>query len=150
MRGTLVVAEVALSLVLVAQAGLLLKSFMRVHALDPGFQVEGVWTVPLNPTGLASPEEYVLAMDRVEASLAGIPGVSSAGYSLTLPFEFTGSGRCCWMTTLSANFPWPPAGAKPHRRAVRSIRSPSVTIPSSALEQSSMPALSSAVPIPCR
>jgi predicted permease len=99
MRGALVIAEVALSLVLVAQAGLLLRSFMRAQTLDPGIRVGGVWTIPLNPTGVASPEEYVLAMDEVEASLAAVPGVSSAGYSLTLPFEMTGRGRCCWMTS---------------------------------------------------
>jgi ABC-type antimicrobial peptide transport system permease subunit len=39
-------------------------------------------------------------MDLVESSLAGIPGVSSATYSLTLPFERTGTGRCCWITSL--------------------------------------------------
>ncbi len=99
LRSALVVAEVALSLVLVAEAGLLLKSFMNVQALDPGFRSAGVWTIPLSPTGLDSPEDYVRSMDQVEASLARIPGVSSATYSLTLPFEKTGSGRCCWMTS---------------------------------------------------
>ncbi len=99
MRGILVIAEVALSLVLVAEAGLLLKSFMRVQALDPGFRVEGLWTIPLTPSGITSPEEYVLAMDQVEASIAAVPGVTSATYSLTLPFEFTGTGRCCWMNS---------------------------------------------------
>jgi predicted permease len=97
MRAGLVVAEVAVSLVLVAGAGLLLRSFQRVHALDPGFQVEKLWTVPLTPSDINTPQEYVLAMDQVEASLAAVPGVLSATYSLTLPFEFTGSGRCCWI-----------------------------------------------------
>jgi len=99
MRNGLVVAEVALSLVLVTGAGLLLKSFMRVQARDPGFRTEGVWTVPLTPTWIRSPEEYVETMDRVEASLAAVPGVMEATYSLTLPFEMTGRGRCCWMTS---------------------------------------------------
>ena len=99
LRNGLVVAEVALSLVLVAGAGLLLKSFMNVQTLRPGFQVEGVWTLPLTPSGMESSEEYVRSMDLVEASLAQIPGVSSATYSLTLPFEITGTGRCCWMTS---------------------------------------------------
>jgi putative ABC transport system permease protein len=98
-RSGLVVAEVALSLVLVAEAGLLLKSFMKLQALDPGFRVAGVWTIPLSPTGFESPEEYVRAMDEVEASLARVPGVTGATYSLTLPFEVTGTGRCCWMTS---------------------------------------------------
>jgi len=99
MRGGLVVAEVALSLVLVASAGLLLKSFLRVQSRGTGFEVEGLWTVPLTPTWITSPAEYIEAMDRVEASLAGIPGVSEATYSLTMPFEYVGTGRCCWMTS---------------------------------------------------
>lgn len=95
-RGGLVMAEVALSLILVAQAGLLLKSFMQVQALDPGFEAGNVWTVPLTPTGIETPEAYVQEMDEVLASLERLPGVSAAAYGLTLPFEFTGGGRCCW------------------------------------------------------
>lgn len=103
-RNGLVVAEVALSLVLVVAAGLLMKSFMGVQARDPGFEAAGVWTVPLTPSWISSPAEYVESMDRVEASLAAVPGVVQATYSLTLPFERTGRSRCCWMTsTLTAN-----------------------------------------------
>jgi predicted permease len=98
LRNGLVVAEVAMSLVLVAVAGLLLRSFQKVQAQDPGIQVAGVWTVPLSPTGLSSSEDYVRSMDEVEMSLARIPGVSSATYSLTLPMEMTGTGRCCWVS----------------------------------------------------
>jgi putative ABC transport system permease protein len=95
LRSSLVIAEVATSLVLVTQAGLLLKSFINVNTLDPGFGVEGVWTLPLTPNGLEGPE-YVEAMDRIRASLAAVPGVTTATYGLSQPFEFTGGGRCCW------------------------------------------------------
>jgi predicted permease len=95
-RSALVVAEVAVSLVLVAQAGLLLRSFMNVQAEAPGFQPDGLWTVPLAPTGIETPEQYVSEMEEIRASLAGVPGVTSATHGLTLPFEFTGGGRCCW------------------------------------------------------
>jgi predicted permease len=99
LRNLLVVAEVALSLVLVAEAGLLLRSFMNVQALDPGIQVAGIWTVPLTPSGLGSPEEYVQSMDEVKTSLARVPGVSNVAYSFSLPMEMTGTSRCCWMTS---------------------------------------------------
>ena len=95
-RGGLVIAEVAVSLVLVAQAGLLLKSFLQVQAHDLGFDSASVWTVPLSPTHLETPEEYRLAMDEVAQSLASVPGVVDAGYGLTMPLEYTGGGRCCW------------------------------------------------------
>ena len=100
LRGGLVVAEVAVSLVLVAQAGLLLKSYLNAQAPDPGFDPVGVWTVPITPTGHETPESYRQAMDEVLASLQAVPGVASAAYGLTQPFEFTGSGRCCWMNSL--------------------------------------------------
>lgn len=96
LRGGLVVAEVAVSLVLVAQAGLLLRSFLTVQSHDLGFDAESVWTIPLTPTNVDTAEEYHRAMDEVVASLATVPGVASAGYGLTMPFEFTGGGRCCW------------------------------------------------------
>lgn len=102
-RAGLVVAEVALSLILVAQAGLLMKSFATVQARNPGFELEGVWTVPLTPTGLDTPEQYVEEMDQVLAALQAVPGVRSAGYGLTQPFEFTGGGRCCWSTRLEVD-----------------------------------------------
>ena len=100
LRGGLVVAEVAVSLVLVAQAGLLLKSYLKAQAPDPGMDPNGVWTIPLTPTGHGTPESYRQAMDEVLASLQAVPGVESAAYGLTQPFEFAGTGRCCWMNSL--------------------------------------------------
>jgi predicted permease len=100
LRGGLVVAEVAVSLVLVTQAGLLLKSYLNAQAPDPGFDPNGVWTIPLTPTGHATPDSYRQAMDGVLASLQSVPGVEMAAYGLTQPFEFAGSGRCCWMNSL--------------------------------------------------
>ncbi|KPJ81417.1 MAG: hypothetical protein AMS19_08275 [Gemmatimonas sp. SG8_23] len=100
LRGGLVVAEVAVSLVLVAQAGLLLKSYLNAQAPDPGFDPTGVWTIPLTPTGHETPDSYREAMDAVLASLQAVPGVEGAAYGLTQPFEFTGTGRCCWMNSL--------------------------------------------------
>jgi putative ABC transport system permease protein len=98
MRSALVVAEVAVSLVLVAEAGLLMKSFLQVQAHDPGIDPTGVWTIPLTPIGIGAPDEYVAAMNEIEAALAAVPGVRSATYGLTQPFEMAGRGRCCWST----------------------------------------------------
>jgi len=65
LRSGLVIAEVATSLVLVTQAGLLLKSFINVNSVDPGFTMDNVWTMPLTPTGYDEPADYVAAMGRI-------------------------------------------------------------------------------------
>jgi predicted permease len=100
LRGGLVVAEVAVSLILVAQAGLLLRSYVNAQAPNPGFDPVGVWTLPLTPTGHETPDSYRAAMDAVLESLQSVPGVEAAAYGLTQPFEFTGTGRCCWMNSV--------------------------------------------------
>lgn len=92
----LVLAEVALSLVLVTQAGSLLRSFALLHDQDLGFRTDSIWTLPLNLTGIESAEEYVRRMEAVRASLAATPGVRAATFGLSMPLEFTGGGRCCW------------------------------------------------------
>lgn len=98
-RNGLVVAEVALSLVLVAGAGLMLRSFLAVRAQEPGFDIAGVWTVPLRIPDPESPEAYRELMDEVLRQVEGVPGVRSATYGLTAPMDRTGGSHCCWGTT---------------------------------------------------
>lgn len=101
LRNGLLVAEVALSLVLVTSAGLLLRSFFQVQNQDPGFNLASVWTMPLTPREVETPEEYVLAMEEVRQALEARPEVAVAAYGLTMPLEHTGGGRCCWRTSIS-------------------------------------------------
>ncbi|MGH7576247.1 MAG: ABC transporter permease [Longimicrobiales bacterium] len=96
LRAGLVVAEVALSVILVTGAGLLLRSLARLHDQELGFRTENVWTLPLSPVGIETGEEWVRRMERVRSSLAETPGVQAATYGTTLPLEFVGGRRCCW------------------------------------------------------
>jgi putative ABC transport system permease protein len=82
----LVIGQVALSLVLVAVAGLLLGSFRKLATLDPGFRRDGVLLVTIDLKGkgpgdgsLAVP--YRETLDRLRA----LPGVRSASASLLTP-----------------------------------------------------------------
>ena len=102
LRQGLIVAEVAVSLVLVASASLLLRTFIEVQRQDAGFETAGLWTIPLTPTEVDSPAAYRLQMDEVRQSVAAVPGVQSAAYGLTMPFELTGGGRCCWRSNLTS------------------------------------------------
>jgi putative ABC transport system permease protein len=89
LRSGLVVAEVALSLLLLAGAGLLVKSFARLQAVDPGFDPEGVITMRVSLPGARyreparKAEFYAALMERLKA----VPGVESAGATIALPLN---------------------------------------------------------------
>jgi putative ABC transport system permease protein len=81
LRGALVVSEVALSLVLLAGAGLLLRSWQRLHAVDPGFDPAGVWTfrVSAPPSRYPTAAERAPFYDRVLERLRALPQVQAVG-----------------------------------------------------------------------
>jgi predicted permease len=101
-RGTLVIAEVALSLMLIVQAGALLRGFARLNAEDHGFRMD-VLTIPLEPRHVQEPEQWTMRMERVRAAIAAVPGVRMASYGMTTPLQWTGGAQCCWRT--SPGFP---------------------------------------------
>lgn len=88
-RQALVVAQVALAVVLVAGAGLLLRSFARLTALDPGFNAEHVLTARLAaPTAFyAEPADVNAFYDRVLREVRAVPGVRHAGLIRVLPID---------------------------------------------------------------
>jgi len=84
----LVIAQIALSLVMVTGAGLLLGSWRRLIALDTGFRSEGVLLtdVSTRPAGLAADqrsETYRRILERLRA----LPGVASASAASRTPFS---------------------------------------------------------------
>ncbi|HJX29660.1 MAG TPA: ABC transporter permease, partial [Thermoanaerobaculia bacterium] len=80
-RNTLVVAEIALAVVLLAVAGLLLQSFARLRSVDLGFRPEGVVKFHVAPAEARYPTEAQLAafVDRLITEMEQLPGVTSAG-----------------------------------------------------------------------
>jgi hypothetical protein len=89
-RGTLVVAQVALSLLLLICAGLSLRSTYNAHRIDPGFDSSGVVVASLHPQlqGYSSAEAEDF-FRRLLEQVRGLPGVESAGVAshLLLSFE---------------------------------------------------------------
>lgn len=90
LRALLVGAEVALALVLTLAAGLLLRSFLSVLAVDPGFQSGHLLTLQIAlPSSYQTADQlralYGVLFDRLEA----IPGVASAGGTTRLPLGST-------------------------------------------------------------
>jgi len=92
-RGTLVVAEVALSFVLLLGAGLLLRSFARLVSVDPGFRPDGAIIASLSlPSARYETAEEVLAFDEaLRDRLRALPGVTSVGLTDILPLSGNGN-----------------------------------------------------------
>jgi putative ABC transport system permease protein len=96
LRQVLVVAEVALSLVLLAGAGLMLRSFHRLVSVNPGFETQHILTMSM----FTSPAKY--SEDRKRAGyfanildrVREVPGVREAGSVHFLPLEGQISGSC--------------------------------------------------------
>jgi predicted permease len=88
LRSLLVVAELALSVMLLIGAGLLVRSFVRLQAVPPGFNPDNVITLRLGTTGRQFPnrdaalEFFRQFSDRI----AAVPGVTVRGAVTALPF----------------------------------------------------------------
>ena len=89
LRSTLVVSEIALALVLLTGAGLMLKSFMRMRAVDPGFRTENVLTMTVDLPDASYPT--VTAIQAFDSSiltkLSNLPGVVAAGAVNFMPLQ---------------------------------------------------------------
>jgi putative ABC transport system permease protein len=87
MLEALVVGEIAVSLILLAGAGLLLKSFVRILEVKPGFEPEGVLTmrVSLPMQKYTKPEQWRSFYARLIERVQGLPGVEAAGAVNILP-----------------------------------------------------------------
>jgi putative ABC transport system permease protein len=95
-RAALVVAEIALSLILLIGAGLLLRSFFLLQRVDPGFLAppESVLTLQLSPSALKYPDERtgIAFYERLIERVRALPGVQSAAVSDSLPPDLQGDG----------------------------------------------------------
>lgn len=88
-RNALVVCEVALSLVLLAGAGLMIRSLRKLESVDPGFDVHHVLTMSLKITRdqFAKPEQQGQFFDQVLQRVRALPGIESAGVIDNLPLS---------------------------------------------------------------
>ncbi len=96
-RNALIVAEVALSLVLLAGAGLLLRSFEQAQRVHPGFDPSRVITarVRLSKLRYGKTEQSLSFHQRLLERVAGLPGVVQAATANPLPF-----GGSVWVTSI--------------------------------------------------
>jgi predicted permease len=79
----LVVAQVALSLIVLAGAGLVVRSLGNLKAIDPGFDTQNVLQFGVNPTltGYYKSDQVAPLYRELQSRLSGLPGIISVSYS---------------------------------------------------------------------
>ncbi len=88
-RGTLIVVEVALALVLLLGSGLLLRSLQRLFAMPIGFEPSELLTMQVQTSGSRFGEDSVADrfFERALAAIQEVPGVTSAALTSQLPLS---------------------------------------------------------------
>jgi putative ABC transport system permease protein len=111
-RSGLVVAQIALSLMLLVGAGLLMRGFVALHGTDSGLTPDHVFTarvaVPRRLLKADGSETSVLLRPLLE-HVRAIPGVRAAGVSSMLPIDQSGATASFWVDRKA----WPVAGNEP-------------------------------------
>jgi predicted permease len=89
LRNVLVVAEVALSLVLLVGAGLLVQSFVRLEKSNPGFRTAGILTMELSfpDAGYATDQQKIIFYRALLSKTRALPGLSQAALVSALPLQ---------------------------------------------------------------
>jgi putative ABC transport system permease protein len=87
-RNGLMIAELAFSLVLLAGAGLLVRSFVTLARVDKGFDAEHVLTMHLDvaTARYPNPQDEIAYLTQILARTRSLPGVDAAGMVTNLPF----------------------------------------------------------------
>jgi putative ABC transport system permease protein len=89
-RNTLVVVQVALALVLLISSGLMIRTFLALQRVDPGFadaatlQTARVW---IPPQQVPDPERFTRIQHEILDKIASLPGVRAAGFASSVPME---------------------------------------------------------------
>jgi len=89
LQSTLVVSEVTLALVLLVGAGLLVRSFIRLSSVNPGFDTRDVLAarIRLTPARYPAGAQQTLFFENMLATLQAHPGVQSASLAGSLPLS---------------------------------------------------------------
>jgi putative ABC transport system permease protein len=93
LRGLFVVAEFALALVLLIGAGLMIRSFLQLQAVDPGFNAQNLLTmrILLPEPAYSDKEKKTAFFEQAIQRIEGLPGVRSASAISHVPFSGQGA-----------------------------------------------------------
>jgi putative ABC transport system permease protein len=117
LRGALVVAEIAASVVLLVTSGLLIRAMLRIQGTDPGFRADRVLTMVTPVTGprYANTVTRVAFYKRVLGDVRALPGVESAAYISALPMVWRGG---IWTIAINGQQPADPSSQRASIRFV--------------------------------
>ena len=90
-QGVLVVAEVALSLILLVMAGLMIRSFAKLTNIDPGMTTANVMSMRINrsPSKSKDGSQNAIFFQSVIDRMKTLPGIEAVGVASHMPFVFT-------------------------------------------------------------
>jgi putative ABC transport system permease protein len=99
LRALLVIAQVALSMLLLAGAGLLIKSFGNLRATNPGFEPSRAVMIDLSLPRVkySDPIKQREFFERLDDKLRSLPGVDAAGGAMPLPFSNNDRASSFWI-----------------------------------------------------
>ena len=114
LRRSLVVAEIALSLMLLAGAGLMMKSFLMLLAANPGFNPDNILTMSLTlPTAkYKEPQQRAEFYQELEHRVRALPGVETIGFISHLPLNQSNTSDSFYVEGM----PTPSPGEEPSGR----------------------------------
>ena len=115
LRGLLLITEFGLAVLLLAGAGLLLRSFSKLQAVEPGFDPTRVLVMQLTPARNGTADQWRVFYQQVSERIAALPGVEAAG----LTSEIFIGGNPDGLITIESGSPDSAATARiPFRRDV--------------------------------
>src|SRR5207302_8444422 len=99
LRALLVIAQVALSMLLLAGAGLLIKSFGNLRSTNPGFEASRAVMIDLSlpRSKYSDPVKQREFFERLDSKLHSLPGVEAAGGAMPLPFSNNDRASSFWI-----------------------------------------------------
>ncbi len=95
LRSGLVIAEIAMTLILLVCAGLLMRTVVQITSVDKGFNSENVLAMNIGVTSAKypKPENRIAFYQQVSDRIATIPGVKAAGVTSVMPLSKNFDGR---------------------------------------------------------
>jgi predicted permease len=94
LANSMMVIQVALSLVLLVGAGLLVRTLRNLHRVDVGFNRESLLLFEINgAAGRRLPLDPIATLDPIRERIANLPGVRGATYAIQAPLRRSGGGR---------------------------------------------------------